>query len=60
MRYCNKCGIGLMDHPKAYTYTCTKCGYSFLIDPSGKTPKITILSVGDQKLQKEYQRSVKK
>lgn len=60
MEFCNKCGIGIIDHPSLYVYICSECGYSFQIDPSGKSPKITILRVGSQKLQKAYRERRKK
>jgi len=46
---CTKCELGKMIHNALYTWKCDRCGYSYRIDPAGKTPKITILNKGDGK-----------
>lgn len=43
---CGMCNIGTMNHLKLYYWKCTHCGFSYQIDPAGKTPKITILNRG--------------
>ncbi len=45
---CSKCNIGVMTHPEIYVYTCSHCGYSYLIDPNARwgDSGVKILSQG--------------